>query len=268
MNSNVESPLRVAAFQFRGSGDAEANCSAILRGLESAAAQGARMVATQECALSGYAGVDIPNAWQSDPRALQDGVRQIAVAAVRLNLYVSLGCVMFARGKTYNALRLIGPDGRTRLLYYKRAMYGDDVANYSVGARDGAAEIDGVRTGLRICYEFRFPEYFREMLLAQADLVVMGFSMVGTDDAKFETAKAHLCSRAAENGLWILAANNTNGVQNAPTCLVNPEGRITAEAPRGEEALIVGDVQPGARTPLCEAIRAHGRSLAESNGAG
>ena len=51
--------LVVGAFQFAGSGDAVRNAAALERGIGEAAKRGVRLLATQECALSGYAPTEV-----------------------------------------------------------------------------------------------------------------------------------------------------------------------------------------------------------------
>ncbi|MHC4885091.1 MAG: carbon-nitrogen hydrolase family protein [Planctomycetota bacterium] len=253
--------LCVGAFQFKGSADVERNTKAILRGMKRAAKRGVQLLALHECALTGDAGVELTCPGEIDRRALKVATQAIVQEAARLQLTVALGTTTFTGGKVYNSLQLIDAHGRSRGRYHKRAMYGEDAQHYEEGEGGGVYRIGGLRVGLRICFEFRFPEYFRELLAARVDLAVMGFSMVGPDDRKRATARAHLMSRAAENGIWILAANNLNGVQNAPTCLIDPDGNVVAEASTNREALIVGRVRRGAGTPLSHGIAAMARAL-------
>lgn len=253
--------LRVGAFQFRSSADITQNCEAILRGMQAAARKKVRLLALPECALSGYLGVDLDAATEIDRAALAAATKQIAAEAKRHKMYVALGTTTFAKEKVYNTLRLLGADGRGKSIYHKRGMYQDDRRHYTPGDKLGICTLDGIRTGLRLCFDFRFPEYFRELLYARARLAVMGFCMVGKTAKKLPIARAHLMSRAAENGLWILAANNCRGVQNCPTCLVDPTGEIIAEADTRKETLLTGTVAIEPLTPLQANIVKEARRL-------
>jgi len=257
----VRKMLRVGAFQFEGSAEIGRNLTAILRGLRQAACQKVRLLALQECALTGYAGVDRDTSQTIDRRELARATEAIRIAARARRVAVALGTTVFRKGRAFNAVQLIGLDGRIRGTYCKRALYGEDKRHYAAGEGAHLYTVAGIRVGLRICFEFRFPEYFRELLAGGGQLAVMGFSMVGPTAAKRSLARALLMSRASENGLWILAANNTNGVQNAPTCLVDPDGRLVAEAPADREALISGAVTIERRSPLRRSILAQARSL-------
>ncbi len=263
--------LRVAAWQFEGSDDPERNLAAIVRGLARARRRRARLVLFQECALSGYASVDLPSPAAIDRNALARAERDLRAAVKEHRLWAAVGTTTFpdAGGAAENALTLIGPDGRARGTYAKRAMYGDDARHYAPGTSSGGIHtVGGLRTGLRICYEFRFPEYFRELLAARVELGLVAFSMVGPTPAKRPVARAHLVSRAAENGLWLLTANSLSRAQNAPTCLVDPDGTVLEELPDGREGLLVGTVERTRPGGLRSAIRAHARALLRERNSG
>ena len=48
---------------------------------------------------------------------------------------------------------------------------------------DGIFEIAGISVGVRICFEVRFPEYFRELYARKTDLnVVLFYDVSDVDD--------------------------------------------------------------------------------------
>jgi predicted amidohydrolase len=154
-------------------------------------------------------------------------------------MYLVLGMTTFQSHRARNTVRLVTPDGALRKPYHKRALYGWDETHYVPGAAAGGVHlVDGVRIGLRICYEVRFPEYFRELFRRRVQLAVVSFADVGPHKDKYDVVLAHLVSRAAENAMYVLSANSVSGPQVAPTCLVDPDGRLLARAPRTGEALI------------------------------
>lgn len=258
----MPAPLTVAAAQFAGSSDPTRNAQRILTAMEQAARRGACLLVTHECALSGYAGVDIESPRAIDRRALRAGEEAIRERAAALSLAVCLGSTRFRAGKAYNTLCLIDGRGRTRAVYAKRALYGGDPEHYAPGTANGVAAAGlGFRLGLRVCFEFRFPEYFRELLQRGVALAAIAFSMVGPTAAKLAIARAHLMSRAAENGLAIVAANNLNGVSNAPTCIIDADGRILREAGTRRAAVIAAPLDLTPAQGLRGAIRRHARRL-------
>lgn len=235
--------LTVGAFQFRGSGDTSQNAAALERGIREAAAEGVRLLATQECALSGYAPIEVESPAAVDREGQRKGVQRVQKLAAEHQMFVALGMTTFGAEGARNSVRLVTPDGGLRRPYHKRALYGWDETNYSASrGSSGIHMVDEVRVGLRICYEVRFPEYFRELFDRRVELAVVSFADTGAEEKKYEVVRSHLVSRAAENAMYVLSANSVSGSQGAPSCLVDPDGRILGQAPRDREALIVGSV--------------------------
>lgn len=243
MSARHGSELIVGAFQFAGSDDPARNAAALERGIREAAQRGVRLLATQECALSGYAPLEVESPETVDRVAQRTALRRIAQLAEEHSMYVVLGMTTFYGKQARNTVRLVTPDGALHKPYHKRALYGWDETHYVPGsAARGVHRVDGVRIGLRICYEVRFPEYFRELFRRRVQLAVVSFADVGPHEDKYDVVLAHLVSRAAENVMYVLSANSVSGPQVAPTCLADPDGRLLARAPRAGEALITGTI--------------------------
>jgi omega-amidase len=102
--------------------------------------------------------------------------------------------------------------------------------------------VDGIRIGLRICWEVRFPEYFRELFSRRVQLAVVSSADVGPSETKYDVLRAHLVTRAAENAMYVLSANTISGPQLSPTCLLDPDGMEVCSAPKNKEALIAGEI--------------------------
>ena len=235
--------LTVGAFQFAGSGSVTRNLAALERGIEKAAAKGVRLLATQECALSGYPPVEVDSPMCVDRRAQAKAVARVAQLAKHHRMFIVLGMMTFGRDGVRNSARLISAEGRLRKPYHKRALYGWDEENFAPGLDHGGVHVvDGIRVGLRLCYEVRFPEYFRELFCRHVDLAVVSFADGGTSLSRYDLIRSHLVTRSAENAMYILTANSTSEPQMAPTCLVDPDGEVLCSAPRNREALITGVV--------------------------
>lgn len=97
----------------------------------------------------------------------------------------------------------------------------------------------GLRIAPFICYEVVYPEFAAD-LAARSDLL-----LTVSNDTWFGTSIGPLQHlqmaqmRALESGRWMIRATN-NGV----TALIDPQGRITAQIPQFQQAVLYGDVQP------------------------
>ena len=135
--------------------------------------------------------------------------------------------------------------------------------HFSRGNHPGIFEIDGVKVGFRICFEVRFPEYFRELFLAKAKLCIISFFDTSEHDNinRYETIKAHLLTRAVENVMPVISVNSTANHQTAPTAVFDIDGDMVQVAPRGEEQLLIyqhtaPEITWGAKGRIQNSIRA------------
>jgi predicted amidohydrolase len=97
------------------------------------------------------------------------------------------------------------------------------------------ADVDGVRTGLSICYDLRFPELYRQLAVAGGAkvLVVPAAFMMHTGRDHWEVL---LRARAIENQCYVVAAGQIGDHEPARTCfgrsmIIDPWGLVLAQAP-------------------------------------
>ena len=92
------------------------------------------------------------------------------------------------------------------------------------------------RVGLSVCYDMRFPELYRRLVSAGADILVMPAAFtVPTGRAHWETL---LRARAIENLSYVFAAAQSgvhpNGRETyGDTIAIDPWGRVLKRLPRG-----------------------------------
>ncbi len=115
---------------------------------------------------------------------------------------------------------------------------------FSPGVSDGVFSVDGLRIGVRICYEVRFPEYFRELHRSGTDLnIVLFYDVAIIPDAnRYNLIKAHLQTRAVENVTHFLSVNSSGPSQIAPTALFDKSGTVLSELIPGAVGLMVYDL--------------------------
>ena len=86
----------------------------------------------------------------------------VGQAAVTNQISILTGSVMERDHMYSDAALLFRPDG-TMEEYDKRALWEWDRNDFVSGTGNGIVRIGPVKIGIRICFEVRFPEYFREL---------------------------------------------------------------------------------------------------------
>ena len=146
--------------------------------------------------------------------------------------------------RTFNTSLVFQPDGALVASYRKIHLYDVEIAgrvsyqesrSVAPGTETVVAEINGVRTGLSICYDLRFPELYRR-LAVQGDaqvLIVPAAFMMHTGRDHWEVL---LRARAIENQCYVVAAGQIGDHEPGRTCfgrsmVVDPWGTVVAQAP-------------------------------------
>jgi predicted amidohydrolase len=149
--------------------------------------------------------------------------------------------------RPYNTAVLFDRDGRLAARYRKLHLFDVAVddgpsdresARVMPGDRAVVAMVDEARLGLSICYDLRFPELYRALALAGADvLAVPAVFSARTGRDHWEVL---LRARAIENGAWVIAAAGCGdgGAGAIPawghSLVVDPWGRVVADGGGGE----------------------------------
>lgn len=162
--------LAIATCQFPVSADIAANLRHIKRQMSLASQRGARVAHFPEGALSGYAGTDFETFAGFGWDQLQDATAEVMTHASRLGMWVVTGSAHRRNGsrKPHNSLYVINDSGQITDRYDKRFCSGGpdersgDLAHYSPGTQFSRWTIDGFSCGALICYDYRFPELYRE----------------------------------------------------------------------------------------------------------
>ena len=144
----------------------------------------------------------------------------------------------------YNRAILFQPNQPVRF-YDKRALWGWDREHFAQGSCDGIFEIAGISVGVRICFEVRFPEYFRELYVGKTDLnIVLFYDVSDVDDTgRYDLIKGHLQTRAVENVSTIVSVDSIHPYQTAPTAIFGKSGQILKECTRNQPELLIYDFE-------------------------
>ncbi|MFC9971089.1 nitrilase-related carbon-nitrogen hydrolase [Spirillospora sp. NPDC127200] len=257
-------PVRVAAVQFAVGRDVAANLATCLRMIDRAAAEGARLIVLPEFCnhLSWYG-----SRAEAHEKACRHGdafLSAVADRARRHGAHVKLN-VTLARegGRTTGTNLLYGPDGAALAESDKLVLMGAEGDHLDPGEAAGPVVPTPLgRLGMYACMEGVISEVCRDLAVRGAQVLLNGLNSFATDEASL-----HVPVRAAENRVWVVAANKVGpllpdhllpavgerlGVP--PRCLhgagesqiVAPDGTVLAKAPPTGEAVVVADVDPAA----------------------
>lgn len=233
--------MKIGAYQFDVCGCIEENLRIIRHAVQQAHDIGVRLLVFPECALTGYPPLCISSSKAVNYRKLAEAEAQLQAMADEMNMCIIAGSIAQDAGMHHNSARIFIPG--TQYVYHKRALWGWDRDNFVPGDGEGIFEFEQMKFGVRICYEVRFPEYFRELYRAHTNLNIVLFHDVSTQDDwdRYDLIRAHIRTRAAENICPVLSVNASSPYQSAPTMFCDCSGTVPAELERGREGLLVYD---------------------------
>ena len=254
------SPTPIAAIQLSSQADVSANLDRAEARIAEAAAKGAKIALLPENFAylgSDEAGrraiaEDLDGATPSGPIA-----RRLSDVARKHGVHILAGGMPERSAdpdRPYNTLASFAPDGRLTGRYRKIHLFDVDLAERSyresatsaAGTEPVVIEAAGLRIGLSICYDLRFPELYRALAAKGADVLVVPAAFTVT------TGKDHwhvlLRARAIESQTYVVAAaqwgKHPGGRMTfGKSCVVDPWGEIVAQASEGE-GVALADVDP------------------------
>lgn len=103
-------------------------------------------------------------------------------------------------------------------------------------------EVDGLKVGLMTCYDIRFPELARRLVLDGADLLVLPAAWV-RGPLKEKHWEVLVTARALENTCYVLASGECGPRNIGNSLVVDPLGVAIARAAEGP-ALVLADIDP------------------------
>jgi len=260
--------LPVALVQLDATGDVDGNIDRATSMADAAAAGGARLVVLPEYIQ--YRGAD--DGFRASARPIPGPFSDaFAEVARRRDAWILAGSLAEAAGdpeRPCNTSVLIAPDGSIAAAYRKIHMFDVAVdagpvdtesARVTPGDTAVVAEVDGVKIGLTVCYDLRFPELYRTLALAGAEVMTVPSNF--TERTGRDHWEVLLRARAIENGAWVLAPGQAGGPPGQPafgrSMVVDPWGTVVAQAPDG-----VGIVHADVETDRVAAVRRQIPSLA------
>ncbi|SEG54845.1 Predicted amidohydrolase [Thermomonospora echinospora] len=255
-------PVRVAAVQFAIGRDVSANLATCLRMIDKAAAEGADIIVLPEFCnhLS----------WYEDRVTAErlactiDGpfLSAIADRAAGHRAHVKVNVTLLGDdGRTTVGNLLYGPGGELLGRSDKLTLMGAEGDHLDPGTAAGPViDTPHGRLGMYACMEGVTSDVPRDLAVRGAQVMLNSLNSFATDEAGL-----HIPVRAAENRVWVVAANKVGPllpIELLPAIserlgvpphwldgagesqIVAPDGTVAAKAPRTGEAVVVADIDP------------------------
>jgi predicted amidohydrolase len=237
--------LSVALVQTDAGADPERNVARAAELAESAAAAGATLVALPEYLQ--YRGPD--DGYRASARPIPGPfTAPFEEIARRYGCWILAGSLAEASGdpaRPYNTSALIAPDGGVVVRYRKLHLFDVAVdagpvdvesARVTGGTETVVADVAGAKLGLSICYDLRFPELYRTLALAGAEILAVPSNF--TERTGRDHWEVLLRARAIENAAWVIAPSQIGGPPGQPayghSMVIDPWGIVVAQAPDRE----------------------------------
>jgi predicted amidohydrolase len=250
-------PITVAAVQMCATDDLAANLATCRRLGDEAGSAGARIIVLPECfAFLGRK--------EGDKMAFAepiDAERPGPIVSTLLDIAARTGAVVVGGGmpervpgderRAYNTAVVVSPDkgviGRYRKVHlFDVDIPGGAVLKESDGTAPGESALvvaaHGLRLGVSICYDLRFPELYRKLWKdGGADVLLVPAAFTA------HTGAAHwhllLRARAVEDQAYVVAAgqwghHNEKRHSYGHSLVVDPWGTVVAERPDGDGVVL------------------------------
>ncbi len=256
--------MKVAAIQMTSGAEVAANLDQARTHLEVAARLQARLAALPEnFAFMGLGDADKRAIAEADGTGpIQDFLSQIAR---ELRMWIVGGTIPLRAGpdgRVAAASLVYTSDGKRAARYDKIHLFDVDIpgkaesyresAHVAPGSTNAVVDTPVGRVGLSVCYDVRFPEMFRDLSAAGAQILTVPSAFTGpTGRAHWETL---LRARAIENLCHVIAPAqsgfHSNGRETyGDSMIIDYWGRILQRLPRGQ-GCVVADVDLNAQAEV------------------
>lgn len=187
-----------------------------------------------------------PSEFEDSAEDLDDSetIEFLSELAQRYNVNIIGGSFIAKIGnKLYNTCPVINSDGELIATYDKMHLfsyYGCDEGKYiTKGERPVVVDIDGIKIGLSICYDIRFPEIYRTYRKAGADLLI---NMAAWPKSRPVHWEALSKARAIENQCFMVALTQSGLIEKEEynlghSRIIDYNGEVLSEIKDQESAM-------------------------------
>jgi predicted amidohydrolase len=188
----------------------------------------------------------------------------IPAIAAKLSIAIVCGVSEQDGASIYNSLVFVDQQGQIAAKYRKTHLYAvapvEEQKCFGSGDAFESFALGGLRFGFSICYDLRFPEMYRKLVVEQN----VGAFIVSSawPFPRLEHFRTLALARAIENQSYVIASNRVGKDDDLWFCgssaIIDPRGVVIAAASADREELIQADVSE----ELVLSVRSRGESLA------
>lgn len=151
-------------------------------------------------------------------------------------------------GAMFNASMLVGPDG-VMGIYHKIHRWHLEKLYFIAGEHVSVQQTPFARIGMQVCYDIRFPEITRALMLGGAEIITNVWASFRPEDQPLEDEQIFLhraYTRAIENGVFFLSCNRAGRQGHCRymgrSVVVAPDGKVLAASTSENEDVIQAEL--------------------------
>jgi predicted amidohydrolase len=229
-------PFRAGFFQFDiKRGGVRRNLGTVLGAIQKLAADKVRLTVLPEMWTSGFVAADVERLVDESEHAVQELRR----AARRHRMVITGSSYERAGRDIFNTAFVIDADGEIVGSYRKIHLFspGGEHLNFTEGKTPLVVQTEVGKLGMSICYDLRFPELYRALSEAGAEVVVVPAQWPVERLNHWQTL---LRARAIENQIFLIGCNRTGTDKRTPTTTLKFPGASVILDPWGRELAAAG----------------------------
>ena len=244
--------LKIATSQFAVDSSINRNLATIKKQIKQAATNKAEVIHFSECCLSAYGGLDFEEYNVETEKLINNGISEVQSCAKQNKIWVIFGTHFFEAGmeKPFNSLFVINNKGEIESRYDKRLLAEFDLDWYTAGTEPGIFSIKGIKCGLLICHEWRYPELYRQYYSLGVELLFQSWYDGNYSEDEYmdegknlgEVIPGFVRGNAANNKLWISAANTSKKQSSFPAFVCRPDGSVLGKLKRNTTGVLISKI--------------------------
>jgi len=216
-------------------GDLKRNVEKATRMIEKAGSRGSNLIVLPELWPLGF---DYEAMANMPPSYIDDILSLLGDMAYKYRAYIVGGSVgEVGDGKFFNTCYLIDPAGNVEGKYRKVHLFKEmgETEFFEPGNTHGFISTHLAKLGIAICYDIRFPELFRRIALAGAEIICVPAQFPYPRQEHWEVL---LRARAIENQVFVVGCNRVGKMKNTEffgrSMIIGPYGETIEQADEGE----------------------------------